>query len=386
MRGTPNVALLVEMSNAYARETLHGIRHYMREHGPWTIRFSEQGRGSEPPDWLGRWDGDGILARVENDQLARAVAATGKPAVDFSGCRLLPSMPSVEVDPEAVARLAVDHLLGRGFRHLGYCGVAGFPWSEERGLHFARLLAEAGRAALVYRPGPEEGLHGPWKNSQESVARWVESLPRPVGILAAWDGCALQVIEACRQLGLSVPDDVAVLGVDDDELFCDLADPPLSSIGSSPFQTGRRAAALLDQMMSGREVPRTVHFVQPEAVAARQSTDVLAIDDRRVSEAVRFIRRNACHGINVEDVLATLPMSRRVLEARFKASLGRTPHEEIALVQLRRVKELLAQTDLPLATVARRAGFKHVAYLCALFKKRTGMTPGEYRTGSRSEA
>ena len=384
MRDTRNVAALIETSNAFARQTLHGVRQYMREHGRWTIRFNEQGRGSEPPSWLRAWKkADGILAHIENKSLAKAVAETGKPAVDVGGCRLLPSVPSVEVDPEAIARLAAEHLLERGFRHFAYCGVSSLPWSELRGHHFARLIAEAGHETVVYKPATQHALFDPWKNDQASVVKWIQGLPKPVGVLAAWDGCALQILEACRQQGVSVPDDVAVLGVDDDELLCDLADPPLSSVANSAFRIGYRAAALLDQMMAGEDVASGVHSTQPEGIVTRQSTDVLAVDDKMVSEAVQFIRKHACHGASVEDVLAQVPMTRRVLEARFKAFFGHTLHEELVQAKLRRVKELLTQTDLSLATLARQSGFNHVAYMCALFKQRMGVTLGEYRAKNR---
>lgn len=380
-----SVAVFLETSHAYARENLHGIRSYLRQHRSWKIRFSEQGRGVEPPPWLVRWKGDGILARMENDRLASAIAATGLPVVDVSCYRLLPSMPSVEPDPIELARLAVDHLVERGLKSFGFCGVPGIPWSDLRGEAFARLVAEAGYECNVYvTNATHQPIASSWNIDKTAIARWVRSLPKPVGVLGAWDGCALQVLEVCRNLNVSVPDEVAVLGVDDDELLCDLADPPLSSIKSSAFRIGYRAASLLDEMMAGQEVSREIEFVRPGGVVVRQSTDLLAIQDQPISEAMRFIRDHSCEGIGVDDILDVVPVSRRMLESRFKAIVGYTPHEAIVRIQLRRVRELLTETDLSLTAIAQMSGFNYLNYMCSFFKKRTGLTPGEFRAQNRA--
>ncbi len=186
-------------------------------------------------------------------------------------------------------------------------------------------------------------------------------------------------LEVCQQLGIAVPDELAVLGVDNDELLCDLADPPLSSIAVDPEQIGYEAATLLDRMMAGESVPAVEVAVGPIGVVTRQSTDVLAIDDRVISEAVRFIREHACHGINVEDVLAAIPLSRRVFEARFQKYFEITPHEAIVRARLQRARQLLIETDLPLEIVAERAGFHYSEYLSKLFHDRFGIPPGRFR-------
>jgi LacI family transcriptional regulator len=176
-----------------------------------------------------------------------------------------------------------------------------------------------------------------------------------------------------------VPDEVAVVGVDNDDLLCNLSEPPLSSVILNPVRTGYEAAELLDQMLAGQPVAGGIRRVKPTGVVTRQSSDVLAITDAEVSQAIRFIREHAVEGIKVEAILAAIPVSRRVLESRFKKLLGRTPHDEILRVQLERVKQLLAETDLPLRVIAERAGFKHVEYLSAVFKQHVGHPPSEYR-------
>jgi len=193
----------------------------------------------------------------------------------------------------------------------------------------------------------------------------------------------VQVLDACRRLGVPVPDEVAVVAVDNDELLCELAHPPLSSVIPNTRRTGYEAAALLDRLMNGGRARGETHLIPPLGVATRQSTDVLAIEDPHVSRAVRYIREHACDGINVRDVLRAVPQSRRLLEARFKKLLGRTPHEEILRVQLRRVKQLLTETDLPLETIAERTGFAHPEYLSVVFRREVGQPPSRYRAQGR---
>jgi LacI family transcriptional regulator len=187
-------------------------------------------------------------------------------------------------------------------------------------------------------------------------------------------------------MGVAVPDELAVLGVDDDELLCDLADPPLSSVATGISAIGYMAAEILARMMAGERVPPGARRARPTGVVVRQSTDMLAIDDRHVSDALRYIRANAGRAIGVDDVLQAVPLSRRVLESRFKRLVGHTPHEEIVRVRLRRVAKMLIETELPLKSIASQTGFVHVQYMIYAFRKRNGMTPGQYRAAPRNRA
>lgn len=385
MQRPPKVALLVETSNAYARELLHGVRDWLREHGPWGLWLAEAGRGAAPPAWLRDWKGDGIIARIETPAIARAVAATGLPTVDVSAARLLHDLPWLETDDRAIAHTAAEHLRERGFRSFGYCGDPRFNWSRWRGESFALHLERHGlRSAQFQEPTATRTRGADWDTELSSLVEWIRDLPKPVGIFAAYDIRGVQVLEACRRLGLAVPDTVAVLGVDNDELLCDLADPPLSSVIPDVRRTGYEAAALLNRMMHGEKIRGEGRLFAPKGVATRQSTDVVAVADRHVSSAVRFIREHACSGIGVADVLKAVPMSRRVLETRFRKLLGRSPHEQILNVKLDRVKRLLTETDLPLSAIAERTGFAHVEYLSVAFKRQTGINASEFRAGKKS--
>lgn len=384
-KARPDVALLIETSNAYARGLLRGIRGYIREHRSWSIYVGEQRRGEPAPSWLKKWHGDGIIARIESAAIAEAVLATGLPAIDVSAARYVPELLYVETDDAAIARLAADHLLQRGFRHYGYCGDPRFNWSNWREEHFQRLITEAGFACSVYRSSQRRRGTASWEQERADIAAWIRGLPKPVGVMACYDIRGREVLDACRQLGVSVPDEVAVIGVDNDELLCDLADPPLSSVVPDTQRTGYEAARLLDLLMAGQSELPAAHLIRPLGIVARDSTDVLATDDSDLSAAVRFIRAHATHGIKVEDVLRAVPLSRRILESRFQKLLGRTPHEEITRVQIERVKELLTETNLSLAAIAHRAGYRHVEYMSVAFKRETGQPPSTYRAVHRKK-
>lgn len=377
MKKPPEVALLIETSNAYARELLHGIRSYWREHRSWTVYLPEHARGQAPPSWLKTWKGDGIIARIENKRIAEAVLKAGLPAVDVSAARLATGLPWVETDDDAIARLAAEHFMERGFRHFGFYGDERFNWSKWRRDSFVKYLAAAGHECALFTRS--DSTTPDWELHNRNLSEWVSRLSKPVGILASYDDRALQLLETCRRLEFAVPDEVAVLGVNNDELLCDLADPPLSSVVPNARRAGYEAAILLDRMMNGKSVPPEAHLFEPLGVATRQSTDVLAVTDPHISSAVRFIREQACRGIQVQDVLQRVPLSRRIFEKRFLKAIGRSPHDQIQSVKIGRVKALLTETDLPLAQIAERSGFAHVEYMSAAFKKIVGMPPRHYR-------
>ncbi len=367
----PAVALLIETSNSYARGLLEGIIGYVRAHDPWSIWLPEQRRGESPPEWLARWQGDGIIARIETAEIARAVARKRLPVVDVSAARPLSTVPWVETDDAAIARLAVEHLVERGFRRLAFVGDAQFNWSRFREEHFVARCASAGATCHVFQP--------PRKSTPDALKRWLAELEKPVGVFACYDIKAQQVLDACRELDLAVPEQVAVLGVDNDPLLCNLCTPPLSSVVPDANRTGYLAAELLDRMLAGHPVPAQAHLLPPLGVETRHSTDILAIEDSDVAAALRIIRERARDGIDVNDLLRTLPVSRRVFETKFRKLVGRTPHEEIVRVRLQRVQQLLRETDLSIAEIAPRVGFDHPEYLTVAFKRSFGITPSQFR-------
>lgn len=381
MRARKKVALVVETSNGYTRELLQGVRAWQREHEAWAIRLSEHGRGDGVPEWLGEWRGDGVIARVENAKIAQALRATRLPVVDVSAALERPVFPRVATDSRAVTAVASEHLRERGFRHFAYCGDARFLWSVRRGIYFQHALRKAGATCAIFAPRPlrSGGASGSTEAEIAEIAAWLTELPKPVGVLACYDIRGQQVLEACKLAGLAVPAEVGVIGVHNDELLCELCDPPLTSVIPNARRAGYEAAALLARMMAGKTVARIEHLLPPLGVAARQSTDMVAVDDDAVAAAARYIREHAHAGIGVVDVLQAVPMSRTLLERRFRRVLGRSPGEHIAKVRIEHVKTLLATTSLSVGAIADRAGFKHAEYLSVAFRRATGLTPTKFR-------
>jgi len=381
----PRVALLIESSRAYGRGLLLGIARYIREHGRWSIFLQERSLGDTSPKWLEGWEGDGIIARIENEQMAEVIRRLALPAVDLRN--LLPNleMPSIRTDDVLTASLAADHLLERGFRHFAYCGFDGADYSDIRRDQFARRIAEAGYRCHVFvdpkRPAEATTLeyeeHG--LVFEDLVSEWVKHLPKPIGLMACNDIRGQQVLNACRAIGVAVPDEVAVIGVDNDPVLCELSDPPLTSVIPNTDRIAYEAAALLDRLMAGKQPPKQPIFIKPSGIVTRRSTDVLAIEDPHLASAVRFIRLHACGGVDVSDIVKVVPLSRSTLERRFAKSLGHSPKDEILRVRLERAKQLLAETDLSLALIAEKVGFDHAEYLSVIFKKKSGLTPGQFR-------
>ncbi|HEY7326918.1 MAG TPA: DNA-binding transcriptional regulator [Gemmataceae bacterium] len=385
MNKRPRIAVLVESTRAYGRGLLAGIASYVRQHESWTIYWQERALRDPPPRWLRGWDGHGVIARIATHELARALRALELPIVDLYGWLPNGDWPCVRTDNERVARLAADHLLERGFRHIAYCGFKGVNYSEERLPLFQQCISDAGLRCHVYqytRFPPSADLAAREQQGvlyRNDLACWLAGLPKPVGILACNDICGQQVLSACRELDLLVPDQVAVLGVDNDDVLCNLSDPPLSSVDVNCTRIGFEAAAMLSRMLRGRAAPRRTVLVEPRGIVARRSTDVLAIEDAEIAEVVRMIRARACNGLTVAELLRSCSLSASSLERRFTRLLGRSPKAEIVRVRLQHVVELLAEPELSLSAIAAQSGFKHPEYLSAVFKKCFGMSPGQYR-------
>ena len=374
----PHVALIVATAKQYDRGLLRGIGRYIKGHGPWSVYIEERGQEDEIPSWLSVWRGDGIIARIKDVPMAEALLATGAPIVELRRQVIGFDLPAVHCDDEAISHMAIRHFQERGFRHFAFCGRPGARWSDLREAAFRDRLADLGYACHLYS-WPRQARDLTWEQEQDDVAHWLAELPHPVGVLACNDIRGLQVRDACRRIDLSVPEGVAVLGVDNDEVLCELSDPPLSSIDQDLERIGYEAAALLDRLMAGEAATANPILIEPLGIVARLSTDSVAIDDPAVATALRVIRQFACDNKGVDYVAERTGLSRRALQRRFKALTGRTLQEEILNTQLARVRQMLAETELKLESIARKSGFHYAGYMCSYFKKKTGMTPGEYR-------
>jgi len=375
------VALLVDPSAGYTRGLLQGVTRFLREHPHWRVTHGPFNRGAVDPQSLKDWKGNGILGRFETESLARAVKRTRLPTVDLSSMGLIDGISTVVYDDVKVAELAAEHLKQRNFRNYAFCGDDGLPFSRRRSEAFVRALGSLGRDCRVFSSDAKRGKQeaNRWHLDAGSLTTWIKTLPRPIAILAAWDGFGQQILDTCRELNIAVPEEISVLGVDDDTLLCELADPPLSSVRLNADGAGYLAAQILDDLMAGRKTGVRTELIEPIGVATRRSTDVQAISDLVVAAAVRFIREHLSEPIQVPDVADAVHLSRRALEDRFRAALQRTPHDQIVLTKTDQVKRLLAETELPLALIAERVGFDHVETMIAVFKRTFSITPGRYR-------
>jgi len=405
----PQVLILVETSKNYGRGMLEGIGRYALAHGPWSIFFEERSIFDRLPQWFSAWRGDGIIVRGNSMAMVRTLSASGVPVIETDGRITGFGLPLVYVDNAAVARTAADHFAERGLTNLAYCDLSLARWSRLRRQAYEDELTRRGLKCDFYRL-PKRLARSEWQRQREHLLTWIRSLPKPVGLFAENDVCGQRVLDACRFIGLPVPEQVAVLGVDNDQVLCELATPRLSSIDLNVQRMGYESAALLDKLMTARRqnpkraaksvmrdvatdypavaahrppderiAPSIEILVEPLGVVARQSTDILAIDDPDVAGAARYIRERACSGIAVKDLLSAIPLSRRVLERRFRATLGRSPKDEIMRIKMNRARELLSGTDLSLAAIAMQTGFSSLNYLSNAFSRENGMSPRQYR-------
>jgi LacI family transcriptional regulator len=376
------VAVIVDTQKAYHRKILRGIGAYVHEVGNWSLYIEEEPLHKLPD--LNHWQGDGIILSFWIWSLSKAACQPKLPTVGIEGRGPFydPAwkIPSFNTDDKEIGRLGAKHLIERGFSRLAFCGYPTDPlrpWSEERAAGFLEYAAEQNVACIV-RKGHYKTVRK-WINMQHELTVWLESLEKPVGLMAANDARARHVLEACRAIGLRVPEDVAVLGVDNDDVICELTDPPLSSIEHGAASLGYQAAALLDRLMDGKKAKLMTTYVPPKEVVMRRSTDILAIEDPEVAAAMAYIHENSCRPIRIADVVDAVQVSRSTLETKFKAVTGRTIHGEIRRLQIDCVRSLLATTDLPIKQIAAMAGFAHIHYMTTIFHQQTGWTPAEYR-------
>ncbi|HPP51829.1 MAG TPA: XylR family transcriptional regulator [Thermoguttaceae bacterium] len=373
------IALLMGQDAEFHRQVLRGIHAYGLQKRDWVFRNAPAEPAITPV--VREWQPDGIIAHLVDVQFARQILRLRKPVVD-TGCVLQGfKVPVVDVDHEAVGRLAAEHFLQRGYRHYGFYGSGTAYYSRLREASFRQQIEKAGFPVSSCHVEYIPRLPAPvsWKRVDQQVRRWLENLPKPVAILADHDVAAHDLADACQQIGLRVPEQAAILGVDNDELECQLAFPPISSVAIPGERIGYEAAWVLDRMLSGHPPPAKPLFLPPLRVVARQSTSTLAVEDPVVAEALHLIRNHVDRRFKVAELADQLIVRRRALEEKFRKILGRSVLEEIHHARIEYAKQLLNETDWKLLQIARRCGFSTPQRLSVVFQKLTGMTPSEYR-------
>lgn len=375
----------MERHPGYQEGVLRGVRQYADLSRNWLCQAApatEQAIHDVAP-----WRPDGIIVGLHAQYLAERLLALRAPIVDVFDWFDEESLPRIAVDERAIGRLAAEHLLERGYRSFGFVGGGGdgrrrLKFLVEREVGFAATLADAGFQYASYVRPPDEPEFTPllWSAGSASMQAWVRRLAKPLGVYTATDAWGQRLINSCRGAGVAVPDQVAVIGTDDDKLLCSLSQPPLSSVAINPDRVGYEAAALLDRLMNGERSPTPVRItLPPVGVVARQSTDALAVDDPDVVAALRLVRSERGREMSVTEVFASLPVHRRTLERKVRKTIGRGLAAEMRRVKVDRVRQALATTDLSMSEVARLAGFSSAARLATVFRQDIGMTPSAFR-------
>lgn len=379
------VAIIADTSQAYDREIVAGAAQYAREASDWELYFEEHA-GDRLPDFA-TWQGAGAIVAAGYSALAPKIRTAGIPVVVVGGTPvdddLAADIPRVTTDNARIAVLAAEHLLDRGLQSFGFYAPPAAPeiaWSELRCRAFVERLEAAGRECAVLIASHSATN---WSKLQEELIHWLAARPRPLGVMACDDRHARHLLEACRTAGLRVPHDVAVIGVDDDELVCELSTPPLTSIAQSTRRIGYEAARLLNRLMRGgrcgEPAPAIHTVIPPLRVVTRGSTDTVAVDDSLIAWAVATIRERACRGLNAQDLAKLAGVSRWMIERRFRSLIGHSIHEDIARIRLSEAERLVRTTQLPMREVAARSGFHSVSYLTTAFRRKLGTTPALLR-------
>jgi len=377
----PKIILLIETSRAYGRGLLVGISKYAKIHGPWSFfRYYPfdliVSHRAKILDWVKQVGADGIILRAQFK--IQEILDLGIPTITMSLSEDYPETVNIITDEVNVGETTAQYLLNLGFRNFAYCGYDETLWSRNRCKNFCRKIQESGHEVHVYQ-SPRKKQDRIWAQEESLVIEWISSLPKPVGMMACNDDRGIEVLQACKLAGVSVPEDIAVIGVDNDELICELSDPTLTSVALNVEKAGYNAAELMDHMVQGKSIDRQLLLVQATHIVTRESTDILTIQDEEVTEALKYIRMHAKSNIQVDDVVQNAGISRRGLYKKFQQTLGRSVFDEITRVRIEQISNMLLETNMNVSQIAHAMNFSGPEKLDRYFQRLNGMTPLAYR-------
>ncbi|MBK1856235.1 DNA-binding transcriptional regulator [Verrucomicrobiaceae bacterium 5K15] len=380
----PRIGVMIETGRSFSRGLIQGIAQYAKEHGPWQIILHEHHREAGVPKWLEDWDGDGLITRVYDPDLADFLAAAPYPVVDIAGSSGHPQIPSVQVDQKLMARSVAEFFLNAAFSSFAFCGYPGLRYSDEHQAAFLQELASRGFSASVYH-APDQRITHDLNQREEfnpegspELTEWVLSLPKRTAIFTCTDLRALQLQMCIKNAGKRIPEDISVLGLGDETVMCSLANPELSSVRHDSRTMAKLACHWMQNLIDQEDLAAPVP--QNFTITERASTDAIASDDPLLVKAMRFIRANCHKTINAQSVLSHVERSRNTVETRFRNYLGRTVADEILRLRIERARLILTRTNLSIEQTAHSCGFATVAHFTRLFKKETSYTPGSYRS------
>ncbi|MDO4586110.1 MAG: DNA-binding transcriptional regulator [Planctomycetia bacterium] len=377
---TKRILLIIESSTSYGREILHGISQFAREKNNWWFLVELRGIEESPPLLLKNWKGDGIISRVSNSKTFRLIQQCDCPYVDL----LWDFKNAIKCEDLLIAKKFYEYFISLGFQHFGFFSFGKTEWIQTR----KQVVLEEGKqldlTIHTFEPSLIKDDMCPepqWNDYYEKqLICWLHSLPKPIAILAANDHQAVHLLNYCIQEQINIPDEIAILGINNDDHLCNIVSPSLSSIDPNAFQVGYEAARMLDHKINFNDLSlferRTI---EPKGIIVRQSTETLMIDNADIIDAIRFIRKYATQGIRVCDVLEEVQLSNKTLERWFKKTLGHTPEREIILVKLRHAESLLRNTQMSIRKIAELSGFQSERYFVQFFRREKGLTPYQFR-------
>ena len=364
--------LFLESSREYGRQLILGITKYTYFHGPWSFYREPGGREQRIPSLKGL-DADGIIAHVKNKATADRILESGIPAVTKGF--MYPGLRIIQTDNSKISEIAAKHLLARGFTNFAFYGYTNLSWSSERMEAFAKYISLKGKTCFTFAQPRSKS----YDKKQDQLVKWLKSLPKPIGLMTGVDDQSQEILHACKVAEIDVPTEVAIVGVDNDPLVCRLARPQLSSVALAAENAGYEAAELLARLMNGEKLPVTPIVTRATHVEVRQSTDILAMEDRRVAQAIHYIKQNLDKLITVDDIVNTTLVPRRTLQMRFKKEIGRTIIEEIRRLKCDQIAQMLITTDMPISKIALDLGYPGIDHISRSFRMEKGMSPIEYR-------
>ena len=377
------ILLLMDPDRGWTRGLLTGIAKYSRFNNPnGMYRLSqfywrpEHRRNKKEIEKLRDWQPDGIITREIH--LIEEIIKLGVPVIGADCLDMTQSIPIITSNFQETGRIAADYFIKKGFKNFAYCGYSDTEWSIKRLEGFKNTLEDKGFAIKSYMK-PILNLRELWASEIARIAKWIKRLPKNTALMTCSDDRSLHVMEACKVANRLVPEEVAILGVDNDEILCDLANPPLSSIAFNIEEVGYQAAAALDKMMSGEKPDNFEIVAKPTYVVTRQSTDIYSVEDTELNKALSYIKDNRFRIIQVSDVVKATSVSRRSLELKFKKWLNRSILDEIKRVHVGLMAEILIETNYSINKIASMLGHDSVDNICRYFKNEKNMSPSEFR-------
>lgn len=381
----PRIALLINTERAFERGLVRGIARYACIHGPWefyrqTPFYRQANEGENLLARIKNWEPDGLIMR--ENKLIKDILNLEIPTIvsPFSSTDI--NAPLVLAENYTIGLEGAKHLLSKGFQNFGFCGFDDQYWSMERGKAFAEKIKKEGKKIHWYH-APIPLKDRLWENEPFHMAEWLKKIDKPAAIMTATDERAQQIMEAARISGFRIPEEIALLGVDNDELICELSTPPLSSIDINPEYAGYLAAELLHRILKGQKIEKKNKCIKPRFVVTRHSTDIYATQDQQLQKALNYINKYPHCKLTVNQVVSATSISRRRLEERFRKHLKKSILEEIKRVKIEKIKKMLSQTNLSISEIGFEMGFQSIQNISRYFKTETGLTPQQYRKQTR---